>query len=389
MTRQKKTIIYVNFSPYENTGKILDYLLEHFENVIVFVFNFHHLGKAQKSGEVRLYKNGVLEKKEGLLDSPFHVSTSLIFLLIPIRSFINFLQLLWHLIRLRRHYTRFEIYFTVNAFTAWVGIFMKRLGLVENTIFWVWDYYPPYHQNKIILFMRRLYWYFDRASIASDHVVFLNKRLEDLRKDMKVLPQTASHPIIPIGTDPIQKAVNKKVRNGKIIIGFLGVLKKVQGIDIFFDNAEKIHALFPAVCFEIIGAGPDERYFKERAKQSLVPTTFYGYVSNESRMKKIQLQWHIGIAPYIPEESSVSYHTDQGKIKGYLSLGLPVIVSGVYFSAEIAREKAGIVIDYNKPHEFVQAIVKIASDYENYQRNALRLAKKYYYKKIYQELFSS
>lgn len=389
MTRQKKTIIYVNFSPYENTGKILDYLLEHFENVIVFVFNFYHLGKEQKSGEVRLYKNGVLEKKEGLLDIPFHVSTSLIFLLIPIRSFINFLQLLWHLIRLRRHYTRFELYFTVNAFTAWVGIFMKRLGLVENTIFWVWDYYPPYHQNKIILFMRRLYWYFDRASIASDHVVFLNKRLEDLRKDMKVLPQTASHPIIPIGTAPIQKAVNKKVRNGKIIIGFLGVLKKVQGIDIFFDNAEKIHALFPAVCFEIIGAGPDEHYFKERAKQSLVPTTFYGYVSNESRVKKIQLQWHIGIAPYIPEESSVSYHTDQGKIKGYLSLGLPVIVSGVYFSAEIAREKAGIVIDYNKPHEFVQAIVKIASDYENYQRNALRLAKKYYYKKIYQELFSS
>lgn len=388
MTRQKKTIIYVNFSPYENTGKILDYLLEYFENVIVFIFNFHHLGKAQKSGEVRLYKNGVLEKKEDLLDIPFHVSTSLIFLLIPIRSFINFLQLLWHLIRLRRHYTRFELYFTVNAFTAWVGIFMKRLGLVKNTIFWVWDYYPPYHQNKIILFMRRLYWYFDRASLASDHVVFLNKRLEDLRKDMKVLPQTAFYPIVPIGTDPIQKIPKKKIRNGKIILGFLGVLRKAQGIDIFFDNAEKIHSLFPGIRLEIVGAGPDERYFKELAKQCPIPTTFFGYIPNENKIREIQLKWHIGIAPYIPEESSVSYYTDQGKIKGYISLGLPVIITGVQFSKEIVKEKAGVVIDYNKPHEFVQAIVKIAYDYENYQRSALRLAKKYYYKKNYQELFS-
>lgn len=386
--KKQKSIIYVNYSPYENTGKILDYLLEHFEIVIVFIFNFHNLGEGQKSGEVRLYKNGMLEKKDALLDYPFRVSTSLVFLLIPIRSFINFLQLLWHTIRLRALYPKFDLYFSVNAFTAWIGMFMKKLGLVEKTVFWVWDYYPPHHQNKIIVFMRKLYWYFDRKSTASDHVVFLNKRLEELRKNMNILPQSASYPIVPIGTDPVRKLPSKSVSNRKIIIGFLGVLKKTQGIDILFKTAEKIHAFFPEACFEVIGTGPDEEYFKEQAKQSPVPVTFYGYILDEERLKNLQLQWHIAIAPYVLDKSSVSYYTDQGKIKGYLSLGLPVIVTGVYFSKEIVKEKAGVVINYNIPNEFVEAIEKIVSDYQNYQKNALKLAKKYYYKKIYRDLFS-
>ena len=39
------SIIYVNYSPYENSGKILDYLLENFKYVFLFTLGFHNIKK--------------------------------------------------------------------------------------------------------------------------------------------------------------------------------------------------------------------------------------------------------------------------------------------------------------------------------------------------------
>lgn len=386
--KKSKSIIYVNFSPYDNAGKILDYLLNTFDVVAVFIFNFNNLGNKQGSGKLTVYKNKKIVKQSTFFQMSSHIPVSLIFLLIPLRSSINFLQLFWYSIKLKKEFGTFDYYFTVNAFTAWCGNILRKFGFVKKTIFWVWDYYPPLHPNKIILFMRWLYWQFDKnVSVTSDRVVFLNKRLETLRKDINIIPIGETYPIVPIGTDPLENIQKKIIKDSKIIFGFLGVLKKTQGLDMFFDSLDEIKKTFPNSKLEILGSGPDETHYKNRVKNSPIPVKFYGFIPKDENVKKIQLGWDIGIALYVPEESNVSYYTDPSKIKGYLSLGIPVIITDITFANEIRKQKAGMVIAYGKTKELVDAIHTILNNYSYYQKNALILAKKYSYQKIYRRMF--
>lgn len=281
------------------------------------------------------------------------------------------------------------MYFTVNAFTAWMGSVLKAIGVTEKTIFWVWDYYPPIHENKFIMLMRYIYWQFDKNSSHSDIVAFVNRRLLDLRKDMGIIQKDAQHLIVPIGTDKLPYVrVNKKNSYGKLMFGFIGVLKKSQGIGIIFDNADALIEEFGDIKYEIVGSGPDEAYFKKKAMKSKISTTFYGYLEGES-FNDILKKCTIGIATYTPEESNVSRYGDPGKIKRYLSLGIPVITTNVLeFSEEIEKSKAGVIIKYNEKNELADAVKKIMSRYSEYSRNAYILSQKFYYKDIYPQMFN-
>ncbi len=381
-----KSIIYVNFSPYENAGKILDFVLDNYQIVLLFSFNFHNLGNEQDRSKLVIYKDKKIIDKYALYQLPIDIPVSLVFLLLPIRSAILFFQILTYSSLLKRKYGVFDLYFTVNAFTAWTGNVLRSIGIVKKTAFWVWDYYPPTHKNKIITLMRWLYWQFDKTNLSSDYLSFLNKRLEDLRKEMGIIPKDKNYPIIPIGTNP--KRIDKRIQQKTITIGIFGVQKKSQGLDLIFDTDKLLNTAFPKITVEIIGSGPDEKYFKKRAKNSLVKTKFYGFISDENKIESIISKWDIGIAPYISDDSNVTHYSDPSKIKYYFSLGIPVITTDVFlFSKEIEKAKAGIVINYENPQELITAIKTITTSYSSFQSAAFSLAQKYYYKDIYPGIF--
>lgn len=383
ITRQPKTIIYVNYSPYENSGKILTFLLDNFENVYLFSLGFYSLKNKKKYNKLLIYQKGNLKKEHTLLQIPMPVK--LFFILLPFRSIITLAQIIFYSLWLRSRYGNIELYFTVNAFTAWIGSILKKMHIVDKTIFWVWDYYPPIHENKIIMLMRYIYWQFDKISSYSNRVAFVNSRLLDLRKDIGIYQITAKHPIVPIGTDKLSYKQNKNFQT--LTFGFIGVLKKSQGFDIVFKNADALSKKFSDVSYEVIGSGPDEEYFKKIAKKYSIKTTFYGYLEGES-FNDVLKKCTIGIATYIPDASNVSHYGDPGKIKRYLSLGIPVIATNVLeFSKEIKKSKAGIIIDYNNPGAFIDAVNNIMTEYAEYSKNAYKLSQKYYYKKIYPQMF--
>jgi glycosyltransferase involved in cell wall biosynthesis len=69
-------------------------------------------------------------------------------------------------------------------------------------------------------------------------------------------------------------------------------------------------------------------------------------------------------------------------------MGLPVITTNVFhFSKIIEDKRAGLVIPYGVK-DFIKATDDIMNNYRSHQRNALTLAKSYYYKKIYPLLFT-
>lgn len=379
-----KSIIYVNYSPYENSGKILDYILENFENVFLFSIGFYNLKNKKNYNNLSIYKNGRLQKTYSLFQFP--ISSKFVFLLIPMRSIITFFEIIIYSLWLKIKFKKIHIYFTVNAFTAWIGSILKTVDVIEKTIFWVWDYYPPIHENKIVMLMRYIYWQFDKISSHSDQVAFVNHRLLNLRKDIGIYEKGVHYPIVPIGTDKLH-FINKKDTQ-KMLFGFIGVLKKSQGVEIVFNNADMLLREFGDIGYEIVGSGPDEDYFKERAKRSNIQATFYGYLEGES-FNDVLKKCTIGIATYIPDVSNVSHYGDPGKIKRYLTLGIPVILTDILeFSKEIEKSGAGIIINYNKRREFVDAVKKIKANYLTYSKNAYTLSQKFYYKRIYPRMFT-
>jgi glycosyltransferase involved in cell wall biosynthesis len=380
--KRSRSLIYVNFSPYENTGNIFDFILDHFLDVYCFTFDFHKFSGKQAANKFTIYHDGKLVKEYSLFSIP--VPESLVFFLLPIRSFLIIIQLGWYIYRLPQ---KVDIYFTVNAFTAWIGMIVKKLGFAKKTIFWVWDYYPPAHKNVIIRFMRWLYWYFDKKSSNSDHLVFLNERLATLRKQIGVLSPKKPYIIIPIGTNTISTRRSQKSKTS-LEIGFLGVVKKSQGLDIIFDNAQQIKTTFMNFTLHVIGDGPDREYFEERAKKEKIKAHFYKLVKSEKKIESILSACHIGIATYIPEKSNVSFYGDPSKIKFYMSLGLPVVTTDVFeFSKEIKKSKSGIIIDYYTSYELIKAFQEIMSHLNIYQKNAKACADKFNYKKIYLPMF--
>lgn len=381
--KKNNSIIYVNYSPYENSGKILDYLLENFETVALFSLGFHNIKKKEKNNKLFIYRKGLLKRERSLFQ--LSVPSQLVFITLPLRSLITALEITFYSYLLKKRYDSFSVFFSVNAFTSGIGILMKELGLVSKTLFWVWDYYPPIHQSKVITIVRKIYWYFDKWSTTlSDRVVFVNQRLLDLRKSIGIVSKQSSYPVISIGTD-IFKVKIKETKS--IVLGFIGVIKRSQGLDVIFENANKIIENFPNARFEIVGSGPEEEYFKKRAKKVSLPIIFHGYFDGND-FNKIFKNCTIGIAPYQPDPRNVSHYGDAGKVKLYLSLGLPVIITDVFeFSKEVEKNKAGVIIRYGNPEDLIYAIKTIMSDYKAYQKNALVLGRKFYYKKIYPQMF--
>lgn len=383
MVRNKKTIIYVNYAPYENSGKILDYLLDNFENVCLFSLGFHNLNNKRVYNQLIIYKNGKERKKQNFFQFP--ISTKHVHAFIPFRSVLTFFEIIAYSFWLKQKFKKIDIYFTVNAFTAFIGKILKSAGIVDKTIFWVWDYYPPIHENKLVMLMRYVYWQFDKISSHSDVVAFVNNRLLKLRKEIGIYEESAQFPIVPIGTDNLTPVKKKPLK--PLVFGFIGVLKKTQGVEIIFKNSDKLLKEFGNINYEIIGSGPDESLFKKMAKKSKISARFYGFLDGES-FNEVLGKTLIGIATYTPEPGNVSQYGDPGKIKRYLSLGIPVITTDlVEISEEINRSKAGVVIAYNNEQDLIEGVKKILNNYSTYSRNAYNLSRKYYYKKIYPEMF--
>ena len=384
--KKYKTIVYVNFAPYENAGKILDYLTSRFDTVLAFSFKFHSVTRHRYSDLLTVYTNGRKIKEYPLIHAP--VLSTLTFFLLPLRSLLICIQIIYYLLRLRSIYAPYHIYFTVNAFTAYIGNVLRSYGVVQKAIFWVWDYYPPNHKNHIVRMMRWIYWQFDKhAGLMADKTVFLNDRLVTLRKDIHILPQDKSYPIVPIGTDPVNYILPKFRLPLKLV--FFGVVKKSHGLDLVFDNDKELCRLFGETELHVIGGGPDFTHYRKRAIHSPLKTHFYGYVKKENTIRNIISKCHIGLAPYVPEESNVSYYSDPSKIKAYLSLGVPVITTNVFtFSKKISKSKSGVVINFYHPIEYISAVQTIVNNFSRYQKNAFSLSKQYLYTRIYPELFS-
>lgn len=381
---KKNTIIYVNFAQYDNTGRILDYLRKNFDVVLQFSYDHLRLKNGRKTNFLRIYKKGKLIEEKKMIS--IRTPSFLLFASLPIVAFLMFAQTVFYTAKFTKKYGKFSKYFTVNAFTGWIGLQMKKLNLVDKTIFWVWDYFPVTYPDWRIRLARWIYWKFDKpCMIHSDRTLFTNLKLFKLRQDTGIIKNSQKPIIVPVATNVKKIIIKGKKKN---IIGFLGMLKKSQGVDMLIESIPHLLANLPKFSIEIIGSGPEERRFKKMARKHHKHIKFHGFIEDQNQIDKISKRWSIGTALYIPEESNESYWGDPSKIKIYISQGIPVITTNVsHFTSEIRKSKAGSVVKYGDYKGFVREVKNILKSHKIYQKRAYLLAKKYHYEKIYPKIF--
>ncbi len=89
---------------------ILDFIIDNFENVFLFSIGFYNLRNKKSYNKLLIYKEGKLQKEYLLFQLP--IIQRFVFLLLPIRSLMSFVEIFIYSFWLKRKFKKIDVYFT-------------------------------------------------------------------------------------------------------------------------------------------------------------------------------------------------------------------------------------------------------------------------------------
>jgi len=302
-----------------------------------------------------------------------------------IKYFVDFLFTLYYTIKFRN---RFDLFIGVNCLHASLGVVYRRLGLVDDVVFYGIDWVPRRFENP---FFNWLYFQIDRLALKkADYVWSLSEEMVKVRERQGV--PVKKNMLVPNGVnfEEIKKIPRSKIKRQTLVL--LGALHESKGVDLVIKTMPKIWQDFPKVSLVVIGSTPKvtgipsyEKIFRSLGRRVSV----LGAIPHE-RVLAILPELGIGLSPYSPEESSLSRYAWPARVIDYLACGLPVIITPVPAVAQkIKKKKAGVLINYNEK-EFIEAIRKLLTEDKFYfqaRKNATALVKHLSWDNIFKKAF--
>lgn len=354
-----KSIFYCTADPTKNAGNLKDYFIENTHNFIAFHF---FLGYSNELTYFEKYINGkLIFKKEFSRYTPKNK------LFKNVVDYAYFCYVLLFYVKKRSYvYLNAPTYCFLNSFF--------RLVKSVKYVLRIDDYYP-----KKSLFV----------NLYDALVNFYNKNLNYIIYISPPISKTYStkrkktKAIIPLGIKKeFEKNPQSKLNKAKIRLGFIGIIREQQGLDLLFSYLSKSNDCI----LDVIGDGYKLAFYKKLAQQLGIKNkvTFYGKVDDIAPFFK---KWDIGIALYENRSDNLSIYCEPTKVKHYLSYGIPVITTrATYFSSEVTEYNAGCVID-ETTESLQNACDKIIRLYSDYIKGVNNLVRKYSYSDWYQKNF--
>lgn len=358
--KRYKRILFCTAGPTKNAGSVKSYFILNTEDFIAFHF-YPSYTNVQTYFEK--YHEGKLITTKTL--SIYHGNNKLL------KNAFDFMFFAYVLLFIAKRgsyiITNAPIYCVINS------VFSTIRGF--RYVLWIGDYYPD-HSFPMNLYHLLVDFY----NKTLDYVLYLSPPLKKIY--LKKRKKDKYSDLVSLGIER-RSNFRPKLSRRSIRVGFIGIIRKQQGLDLFYEylrNADNC-------ILEIVGEGYLLSYYKELAKKLGIQkkVKFYGRIEDVS---KIFGKWNIGIALYEEKDDNLSVYCEPTKIKDYLMYDLPVITTRTtYFHKEISKYSAGVVID-ETTKSLEDAIKQITSNYEEYLDGVERLARQYDYKKIYREKFS-
>lgn len=277
-----------------------------------------------------------------------------------------------------------------DNFSAYIGLILKRFGVVKKVILYTIDFVPIRFENP---FLNWLYHYFDRQCLKNCSIVWnVSDQITKAREKYKVVLEgkSAIQITVPLGVwyDRIPKLNYSQKQKNTLV--FMGHLLDKQGLQIVIEALKDISVKIPDIKLVVVGTGPFEKDLKKIAKINKVDkyVEFNGYIESHEEVERILSKASLGLATYKPDPSSFTYFADPGKIKNYLAAGLPLIVTDVPQIAKVIdKKRCGVLTEYSK-NEVARNIITLLLNKNlliEYSDNARKFARNYDWNKVFSD----
>lgn len=275
---------------------------------------------------------------------------------------------------------KFDIYVGSNNLNAFVGLLCKRIGKVEKVVYFSPDYSAQRFNNGLL---NGIYHWMDRVCVKHCDITWNSSAVMN-PDPMMLAREDNGFPIdmrknqiqVPDGTDdrkilPIESIHRKR-------IGFIGHLRSSVGCVELIEIFKKVRKKVPEAELLLMGSGPLEGVVRDLSKD-IPGIEVTGHEQDINVVYDRLSMCAVAVAPYLP--GTISQYTDPGKIKVYLSVGLPIVITKVPLVArDIVDQNCGFAIEPEDDDAFVEALVKLLTDDELYKKqreNVIRM-KQYY-----------
>lgn len=284
--------------------------------------------------------------------------------------------LLWsfhHNRELWRHSHRLKC-MTVVLFTHPVGCFgmgLQRLFGHVKFAFWPWDWFPPTSLPlKIYAAVVRFY------AKRSDFTYALTNAIAAKIGGNAV--------VVMLGMKRLPCADADRSRSRHILV--VGQLRQGQGIEDVLDFI----AEHPEYSLTLLGAAAHgfEHVIEERVRINHLEgrVNFPNRFVSQDELSEAAAKCFCGLALYDTSADNFTHYADPGKVKSYLEMGLPVVmtrISGII--PYIEKYEAGEVID--SIADLPAAVSRIVANPHSYSAGVRAISKHFEYEPYYSRTF--
>jgi len=271
-----------------------------------------------------------------------------------------------------------DLYIGLGGINAFCGLLLRAAGRVENRLLdWIYRHIDSF------------------CAVRSDRVWNLGSRMVEAREQFgNVSPDIRANQItVPMGTDPdVEQPLPSEIE--RFTIAFMGnLLRADQGVEILLEALPRVLDAVPDARLLILGDGPHRANLEAlRDRLGLSDRVeFAGAIADHRELLQRLARCAVGVAPYGDDPESLTWVTDPGKPKAYLSAGLPVVITRVPEIAADFESRGAGVISGHSPSELADAIVQVlaAPDYEHYRERARAMAQDYAWPKLFSAALSA
>lgn len=372
---EKKFFLVSNFHTYGIQHALCNYLIKNKAKEVYFLNHPLHGVSKQKYSMLEIYTLGKLISKKRIkrrsLPEPLCYLEDFLITL-NMGSFLGYSS---------------DIFIGFNSMNTLPGIMLK-LGKKTNKVI------TYSHSLKSERFSSALlnkgYIFVDNLAVKySDSVWGLGKSLVKIRRKQGVPPAKIVYAPDGVDTRLVKPSPYHPKKRFKLV--FVGLVNKINGLELVVDALPKIIKWNRLVKLEIIGDGDDMAMIKKKVTENnLSSHVRYSGILPIEKLAKVLAKNGIGLATYRPLSDSTLKTTDPMKTKLYMAAGLPIISTDVYFTAkEISENNLGKLISYNV-NDFVDAVKQISreNNYKKMRANGISFAKKYDWNVIFDNAFS-
>jgi glycosyltransferase involved in cell wall biosynthesis len=260
---------------------------------------------------------------------------------------------------------RYDAWLAFSNLSALHGLARRRVGLVENVVYWAVDFVPDRFGRDSR--MTQVYDKVDRiAATRSDLRVELTAAARDARRTRLGLGDDAAPThVAPVGAwlDRIEHVPTANWSRRRVV--FVGHLVPRQGVETLI----RAVAQLDDVGLDIAGRGPEETRLRELAVELGVGerVTFHGFLADHRDVERLVASASVAAAPYATDMESFTRYADPSKLRSYTAAGLPVVLTDVPPNAgDLQREAGAEVVDYN-PEAIAAAIRSILATKQGWE----------------------